>query len=433
MGLINRAVAAVWNLPRIFAAPRADPPDPSERLVYIGRSPAGIIVTPDEALKISAVWACCKVIAEAIAACRWEVIEEDTDGNRTVRRDVLLYRKLNVAPNPEMTAFAFRESALWQALLWGDFYAEIERSKRGDPMAIWPIDPGRVQLTRGNDWELVAEVSNSGGNVYIPYRDIFHLHGPSLTGLGGMSLIGYAARTFGHAAAAEIFGGAFYGNGTQLGGVLSTDGSLTEQQRTDLLRSINERHAGPDNAHKFLLLQGGLKFTPLSPTQEQSQFIETRGFLVEEICRWFSVPPHKIAHLVRSTFTNIEHQGLEFVRDTLTPWAERLRQEADLKLTSFGNRALRTRFDLAWLSEGDAASQADADSKYVSAGIRTRNEIRREHGWNALPEADGLTVQKQYVPLEEAARLAAAEADNAENPPRPVLSAPARDGDDETS
>lgn len=431
MGLLNRAVAAVWRLPQAISnqGQRTTPDTLGDRIVYIGRSPAGVWVTPDEALKLSTVWACVSVISKALASCAWEVLEEDGAGNRTPVRNMLWWR-LNKSPNPEMTGFSFREAMLIQALIWGNSFAEINRNLRGDPVEIYPIAPDRCRLVRGADGALLLEVQNTNGPVYLSYRDVYHIHGPSITGIEGLPIVSYAARTFGHAAAAEIFGATFYGNGTQMGGVLSTDGTLSEQQRTDLLKSINDRHTGPENANKFMLLQGGLKFQQLSPTQEQSQFIETRQLMVEEIARFFGVPPHKVGHLERSTNNNIEHQGLEFVRDAITPWAERLTQEADSKLLPFGNRLLTTRMDLEWLSAGDQTSRAEAAAKYVGAGIRTRNEVRREHGWNSLPEANSLTIQKQYLPLEQIEELADAEIAKTKQeakPPPPPEPSPAMD------
>lgn len=424
MGLLNRAVAAIWSLPQMIRnQPTTTPEQLGDRAIFLGRSPAGVWVTPDEVLRLSTAWACISVISKAIASCRWEVLEEDDQGNRTPLRKSPLARRLNVAPNPEMTAFAFRECMLIQALIWGNAYAEIVRNMRGDAMELWPISPERCRLVRNDLGDLLLEVQNTGQPTYLSYKNVYHIHGPSINGIEGLSIVSYAARTFGHAAAAEIFGATFYGNGTQMGGILSTDGTLTEQQRMDLLKSINDRHSGPENANKFMLLQGGLKFQQLSPTQEQSQFLETRQLLVEEICRFFGVPPHKVAHLQRSTNNNIEHQGLEFVRDAITPWAERLRQEADAKLTPFGNRLIRTRFELDWLSDGDSASMAEADAKYVGSGILTRNEVRRKHGWNSRTEADGLTCQKQYVELAQIEKLADAEIEKtkreAKPPPEP--------------
>ena len=164
MGLLNRAVAAVWRLPQtIRNQPRTTPEQLGERAIFLGRSPAGVWVTPDEVLRLSTAWACVSVISKALASCRWEVLEEDDDGNRTPLRKSPLARRLNVSPNPEMTAFAFREALLIQALIWGNGYAEIVRNMRGDAMELWPLSPDRVRLVRNADGDLLLEVMNTGG------------------------------------------------------------------------------------------------------------------------------------------------------------------------------------------------------------------------------------------------------------------------------
>lgn len=362
---------------------------------------AGVWLTADEAVRISALWACCSVITKSIAGSVWEVFVEDAEGDRTFRRSTPLWRLLNVQPNPEMTAFDWREAAVWQALL-GNHYSEIERNALGQPVALWPLDRDRSRLTR-NETTGALELrvlQQDGGEVFLPYRDVFHLHGPSPAGLVGYDLVALASRVLGQAVAADEFGGAFFANGTNMGGVLSTTGKLSEEDYKTLREKLAERHGGPRNAFGVLLLQGGeAKFQPFAPKGDEAQIIETRQHLIEEICRWFGVPPHKIAHLLRSTFNNIEQQGLEFTRDALTPWCERLRQQAGAKLIV--RRDVGTRIDIDWLAEGDAKSKAETDAIEVNNGLATRNEVRRRRGRNSIgPEGDLLTVQGQMIPLE---------------------------------
>lgn len=386
-------------LSRIFARRQTKPSEPTASSVPFSRTLSGMPLSSDQALRVATVWACCSVISKAMASSPWEVFTETADGNRQTRHDSRLWRLLNVAPNTEMTAFAFRETAVLQAALTANFYAEIERNDRGEPVALWPLDGQDCDLDRTPDGRLVLQVRGNDGPATLPYRDVYHLHGMSWDGLNGIPILAYAAETIGLSWAAERFGASFYGNGTQMGGMLSTDTPMSAEQAEALRTAIEARHKGVERAHKFLLLSGGLKFTPMAPTPVDSQFIETRQFVVEEICRWFGVPPHKVQHLLRSTFSNIEHQGIEFVRDALTPWAERLRQEADTKLTPFGNRLIRTRIDIEWMADGDAQSMAQALSQLASNGIITRNEARRKLGLNSLPEADTLTVQSQNITL----------------------------------
>lgn len=360
-------------------------------------------VTHEETLRLAAVWAAVNVIASALASSDWDVFEKGPDGKRVDRSSSALWRLLNVAPNAEMTAFAFREAMVIQALLFGNAYAEIQRNMTGAPAVVTPIDPERCKLERDESGQLVLRVQNSsGGPVHLPYEDVFHLQGPSLDGLAGYDLVLMALRPFSVGIAMERYSSAYFNNGTALGGVLSTEQNLTADQRKDLQDSIDKRHKGPENAFKFLIAGGGMKFQGFAADPKTAQFIEQRHFIIEEVCRFFNVPPHKLHHNVRSTFNNIEHLGIDFVRSCLTPWAERLRQEADKKLTPRRNPHLRTRIDLAWQAEGDAQSRAQVDSTLVNSGLATRNERRQMRGLNSHPDrnADVLTVQTAMAPID---------------------------------
>lgn len=402
MGALNSLVAAVWPYLPSFQARKTDVSvRPEARIIYVPRSEAGVRVSVDEALRVSAFWACISVISRAIAASTWEVFEEDANGNRTLRRDARAWRLLNVSPNPEMTAYAFKQTGVINRYIWGNFFAEIERSPRGDPMALWPLPTERCWLDRTESGALVLRVQNyARADTILPYRDVLHWHGMSIDGIEGLSTIAYAARSLGHAAALDIFGASFFGNGTQVGGVLMSKKPYTQEQLQDVQHHINVGHRGVHNAHQFLVLGDDFELKPFTSTPEDSQFVETKQAAIEDVARWFGVPPHKIGHLLRATFNNIEEQGLEFVRDTLTPEIEPMAQEADLKLLPFGNRRLLTRIDVDWLGEGNATAKAEADAKDTQNGLATINEIRRKRGRNTIgPEGDVLRIQDQMKPV----------------------------------
>lgn len=364
------------------------------RYIMVPMQTGGVWVTEETAIQLSAVYACVSVISKALAASVWAVFEEGADGAREMRRDSRLFNLLNVAPNPEMTAFEFRESLLIAALMWHGGYAEIERDNVGRAINLWPLHPDRVTADRDGAGALVYRIHNqAAADTILPARDMFRIHGPSIDGIVGYNIARLAARAFGHAMAAETFGAAFYGNGAQLGATLESDANLTPEQIKHLEDQL-EKHTGPAKANAPMVLAGGLKWKQQAVEPEKAQFVETRHLLIEEVCRFFGVPPHKIAHLLRSTFSNIEHQGLEFVRDALTPWAERLRQEADRKLRPVNRRAMRTRLELDWMAEGDAKAQAESDAKLILSGINSINEIRRRRGQNTIPDGD-----KHIVPL----------------------------------
>lgn len=177
---------------------------------------------------------------------------------------------------------------------------------------------------------------------------------------------------------------------------------MTAEQLDGVVASLKQEHQGPSKAYRIGVLRGGLKWQQTSVDPEKAQLVEAEYAAIEKICRWFGVPPHKVAHLLRATFSNIEEQSIEFVKDTVTPWAERMRQEADAKLMPFGNRLLRTRFELDWLREGKAEDTAKADAQLVMNGITTRDEVRAKRALNQYggKNAGVLTVQSQNVLLD---------------------------------
>lgn len=423
MSALVRAIRRIASLRR--TAPDRD--FARDRVVWLGPKIAGVWVTPDEALRIPAAWACVSVISKALASSRIDIYAEGPDGNReSLPASFGISRLLNLRPNPEMTAFAFREAAYIVALVYGNFYAEIERDAAGRPVALWPLAPNRCQLVREEKTRrLVLEVQNAErGPTVLDYDDVFHLHGPGIDGLCGFDTVTMAARSLAYLAAMERFGLAFYENGTQFGGILTSDSpNLSDAKVKDLREQLEARHKGPQKAFRFLLLSGGLKWESNVVEPEAAQSIETKTQLIQDICRWFGVPPHKIAEMSRSTFANIEHQGLEFVRDALTPWAERFSQEADWKLIL--SNSVGTRIDLEWLAEGDAKSKADTDSILVRNGLLSRNEARKRRGLNNLgPDGDVLTVEGQLIPLDQVGERPPAAASAPEEPPPETPPAP---------
>jgi len=392
---------------RTLLAARRTQPNPEfsgERVIWLpSKHLGGIRMTPDDALQLSAVWACVTVISKALASCDWEVFLERDNGDRIPRRQLTTYRLLNDSPNTETGAFNFMEAMYIQALVWGNFYAEIEKDRGGRPVALWPLAPERCTLERESDNRLVLVVRNrADGETVLDYsEEVFHVHGPGVDGLSGFDTVTMAARTLAHSAAAERFGQSFYHNNTQLGGMLSFDQNLNKETRTSVKEAIEGGHKGSDKAWGLLVLDNGPKYHSFGTEPEKAQFIETRFLLIEEVCRIFGVPPHKVAHLLRATFSNIEEQSIEFVRDALTPWAERAAQEVNRKLLRPWP-AIRARLDLDWAAEGNAKSKAETDSILVQNGIINRNEARKRRGFNTIgPDGDKYTVQVNMTTLEK--------------------------------
>jgi len=396
--IVNRLVRV--NAQRVTERPRHAKRD---YFAQLGRNQtAGIWLTHDEAFRLSAVWACVTVIAKAIASSNWDVFSVAPNGDRTLRPETIAWRLLNLRPNDEMIPFAWREAMVIMALVYGDAYSEIERDLAGRPYALWPIAPDRGELKR-RAGALVLEVYQAdGGTVELPYPDVFHLHGPSIDGICGFDTVRVAARSLALAAAAERFGANFFGNNATVGGVLSSEQKLGPEKIKELKDTLKNNHAR-DRAWTWMVIDSGLKVQTTTVEPEKAQMVESRQHQIEEVCRWFGVPPHKIAHLLRATNNNIEHQGIEFERDAVVPWCERLRQEADWKLIPGSGRNLRTRVATEWLAEGDAKTRAETDNILVTGGIMTRNEARRKRGWNSIgPDGDVPTVNPGVGALKRA-------------------------------
>lgn len=365
--------------------------------------PAGIYVTPENALDISVAWACVMAIATAMGASRWKVysIKGET---RTELPDDRLEYVLNVRPNPEMTAIAFREAILIQALTWGNAYAEITRNARGDVAELWPLFSDRMVPRRSTTppYALFYEYSNQDGSkTLLGPEQIYHLHGPGIAGLVGDNIVARMAKSLSLAAAQERFASTYFGNNTIIGGVLKTPKALKKETKDNLREQWVDKYGGPFKANKPIILEDGMDWTPFSNDAENAQLIQSRTYQVEEICRFFGVPPHKVQHLARATFNNIEHLGLEFVRDALTPWARRHEQEADFKLLSQRAPWRVTRIDMVWLSQGDFKTRMEGYKIAREMGVYTANEIRKKEGENTIgAEGDIRIVPANMTRLE---------------------------------
>lgn len=357
------------------------------------------------ALTVSTYWACVSLIADDLAAVPWRSMVKDGENRRVEEEnnaDWLLHRQ----PNPEMTAFTFRQLLMSWVLMRGNAYAEVERDLAGRPINLWPVEPWRVRPVRAAGGELYYEVRNfSRPADYIPAADMLHFKGLG-DGLTGYSVLEAAARSLRLALGQDRYAAdtADQFKQTQLGGVLSTDRKLDDQARKRLREDFDKKHKGKPGS--VAVLEEGLKYTPhplISP--HDLQLIESQKWTAERICQWFKVPPHKVGLLERSTNNNIEHQGIEYVVTCLVPWAVRNEQEADLKL--FGPRQMvsrYTKYNLTALMRGDSAARAKYYDTMIRNGALKINEVRAFEDQNPVEYGDVLFVPAQWNTLERAAK-----------------------------
>lgn len=375
---------------------------PGSARVFSPMHQAGELVTEDTALTYDAVWACVSVISRTMAALPWSVYERLPQGRKELFGTVSWL--LNTRPNPEMSAFSFRETLFSHALLWGNGYAEITRDMAGRAAALWLLPPDRVTVQRDRGTGALEYIvrGEDGSATSLPPERVLHLHGLGFDGLVGYSVIRMAAKSMGIGMAQDTFAQAFFQNGTVMGAILEVGATMSAPQIQQTEDAMNARHRGPGAAFKIKVAPQGTKVhNPTMPLAD-AQFLESRKFSAVQVCRWYGVPPHKISDLERSTNNNIEHQGIEFVTETIVPWATRLEQEADIKL--FGLRAqgrMYTKFTVNALMRGDTKSRAEFYRLMTQMGAMTINEVRGFEDMNGIgSDGDQLLVQLNQTTLQ---------------------------------
>ena len=219
--------------------------------------------------------------------------------------------------------------------------------------------------------------------------------------LTGYSVIGKARESIGLGAAAERFGGTFFGNGSSFGGVFEHPGTMTPNAQKSFAEAINSRHQGVDRAHKFLVVEEGMKYQRLGIPPNDAQFLETRQFQVTEIARWFGLPPHKLGDLTRATFSNIEQQAIDYYTGSLVTWLTAWEQELEAKLIAPSERGIQViEHVVEGLLRGDAQSRATHYAQTFQVGGITPNEIRALENRNPIDGGDRSFVPLNMIPVD---------------------------------
>lgn len=348
------------------------------------------------ALTLSAVWACVNCISTDVATIPC-VMYRRADRGKSRALNHPVYPLLLRRPNEYMTAFAFRSLALVHALNWGNFYAEIETRRDGQPIALHPLAPWRMTPTFKKG-VLRYEYRGTDGEVKYDKSEIFHIHGLSYNGIAGVNVIRAARESLGGSLAAERFGARFFDQSCRPGGLLKYPGQLQEDAMNRLRTSWEAAYSGVQHAGKVAILEDGLEFTALSIPPEEAQFLQSRQFSVIDICRWYRVPPHKIADLTRATFSNIEHQAIEYVQSTLLPWMVRIEQEASRKLLREEEQD-----ELYFEHLMEAALRADIRTRYQAyetgrrIGVLSANDVARMENRDLVPDGDDYHIPSNWT------------------------------------
>lgn len=358
------------------------------RYFPFGRTWSGKSVTERSAMQTTAVYACVRIIAETVASLPLHVYGYTDSGKKRVYTHPL-YRVLHDIPNPEMNSFIMREVMMSHLLLWGNSYSQIIRNGRGEIIALYPLMPEKMTVDRGADGKLYYKYnSDKQGSFVFSKDEIFHIVGLGFDGLIGHSPIAMAKNAIGLTIAAEEYGSSFFSNSGTPSGVLEHPGVLKEPEK--VRDAWNSAYGGSGNAHKVAVLEEGMKFNPISINPQEAQFLETRKFQVNEICRIFRVPPHMIADLEKSSFNNIEQQSLDFVTNTIRPWLVRIEQSIFQQLLSGEDQKnYFAKFNVDGLLRGDFQSRMNGYAVGRQNGWLSANDIRELEDLNRIPAEEG--------------------------------------------
>ena len=353
-----------------------------------GAALSGVYINEEIAMTVSGVFACVRVVSEDVASLPLALYRRLERG-KDKATDHPLYYLIHDSPNPDMTAFAFMECMMTNLLLWGNAYAQIIRDRHGNILSLHPLLSSRVIVSKNAEGERVFSYTNDKGQTFKLTREqVFHVAGISYDGLTGLSPIGVAREAVGLAKATEIYGNKFFANGARPGGVLEHPGQIKDPDK--VRKSWEAVYKGANNAHKIAVLEEGMKYHDIGLPQKDAQFLETRQFQLNEICRIFRVPPHLVGDLSKATFSNIEHQSIDYVVHTLRPWLVRFEQAVNLQLLNELERGEHfSKFNVDGLLRGDFSTRMQGYATGRQNGWYSANDICEMEDRNPLPDGQG--------------------------------------------
>lgn len=383
-----------------FGQARDKPVDKAADAGYsflFGRTTSGKPVNERTAMQTTAVYACVRILAEAVASLPLHVYEYQDDGGKKLVHDHPLYYLLHDEPNPEMTSFVFRETLMSHLLIWGNAYAQIIRDGAGRVLGLYPLLPDKMEVQRddrGNIYYVYSRNSDENpmfkdyGNIKLKAEDVLHIPGLGFDGLIGYSPIAMAKNAVGMTLACEEYGASFFANGANPGGVLEHPGVLKDPSK--VRESWNSVYRGVNNAHKIAVLEEGMKYQQIGIPPEEAQFLETRKFQINEIARLYRIPPHMVGDLDKSSFSNIEQQSLEFVKYTLDPWVIRWEQSLQRSLLLPGEKGKYfIKLNVDGLLRGDYQSRMNGYAVGRQNGWFSANDIREMENMNPITDEEG--------------------------------------------
>lgn len=366
---------------------------------FYGESASGKVVSVNKSLQLSTTWACVRLLSETISTLPIKLYERRADGSRLTATNHPLFSVICKKPNAEMTVARFLNQVVASVCLWGNAY--IEEPRVGTRViALHPLLPQNMSVKRLDTGRLKYTYTEKGEQRVIPEENLIHIRGFGLDGMCGMLPVHTGRDVFGGAMSADEAAYKIFAQGMQASGILSADGTMTDDQRERFRKKL-EKFTGSKNAGKILVAEAGMKYQNITMNPEAAQMLQTRAFSVEEICRWFRVPPFMVGHMDKqsSWASSVEGLNMQFLTNTLRPILENIEQELDRCLLNNDDRYY-VEFNVEGLLRADSAGRASYYTQMLQNGVFNRNEVRQLENQPPMPGGDIYTVQSNMIALE---------------------------------
>jgi HK97 family phage portal protein len=365
---------------------------------------SGISVSPESAMKYTAVYSCVNVLGQALAQVPWDVYRRKGEKGKEIARDRSEHYLLHSEPNGKMTSYSMRMAMMANVSLRGNMFVEIQRDGASRTRALRPLLASNVCVYDSLDDEsLVYKVTRRNGTTdVLDGSDVIHVPCISLDGASGLSPIAQNRQAIGLGLAAEAAGASFFGNGSRPSGYLTSDKPIRQQDREDIEKKWFAKFGGSKNHGKVPVLSGGLKWNQLSISPSDAQYLETRNYQAADIARIFRVPAVLIGLADKtSTYASAEAFFQSFIMHTIVPWAVAIEQEFNRKL--FPNTDdIYCKLDLNGLMRGDPKTRAEFYKSLFGAGALSQNDIRGWEEQDPIEGGDRYWIQQGFMPLDRA-------------------------------
>lgn len=373
------------------------------------RTDAGIDVSEMDARQYSAFFNAVYLISSYLGMISLKLYERDENGGKSEIRTHPLFDVLHLRPNPEMSAASLREALQGHILVRGNAYAEIRRNGRGQVNEVWPLDPTQTQLDRTEDGMPFYRIIAGSEPTRLAFDSVLHIPGLGFDGRRGWSVLKLARDSVGLGLASEKYGSRFFSNSARPSGILTTPEELTDDAKRRLKESWEMSQGGLSQAQRTAVLEQGLEWQSIGMSNEDAQFLELRQHQVEEVARWFNIPPHKIKDLRRATFDNISQEQISFLQDTLQPWLNRWEQAINTQLLTRRERrrGLFAEFNVDTVLRSDPEQRAEMIRTRFQTGTWSPNDVRSLENENPIDSeaGDSYFVQSNMITLEQAESL----------------------------